>query len=452
MTTQMSRQQFLRAGAVGLAGVMAAGALAPERGIAATRATAAITGNLEVWDWSPAPDKYGEAQQAAFYKWFPTQYPHLHFSDTIYGYTDLLPKLEVAFRGGGGPDVTRAAIAWSPQFVNEDMFEPLTPARLSQLGLSIDDFWPQALQTVRKAGQTSAFPLYGLPTNNEAMLLIYNKGLFRQAGLDPRRGPDTWEALASYSRTIHAKTGKYGYGLVAVLNNGNTPFRFCPVMWAYGGGIFDELTAHPTWRKVGINSPGTVAALALYNRMYNVDKSVPPSALSDQESDMATLFLAGKVAMIIDHPSAAAQVHQLAPHIDLGGALLPRGPVRRAVVFGGSNVHIRKRTRNLPAALAFVKAYESPNWNARLAGLGSNPGNRQGFHTAAEKQRDKMLLFNNVTLEMMKYGVNVPLVAQGAQIWNQTIPSMIQRVLTKKQTPQQSAAQAESEIKGIMAS
>jgi ABC-type proline/glycine betaine transport system ATPase subunit len=104
--------------------------------------------------------------------------------------------------------------------------------------------------------------------------------LFRQAGLDPRRGPGTWEALASYSKTIHAKTGKYGYGLVAVLNNGNTPFPFCPVMWAYGGSIFDELTAHPTWRTVGINAPGTVAALVLYNRMYCVDKSIPPSALS----------------------------------------------------------------------------------------------------------------------------------------------------------------------------
>ncbi len=452
MTTQMPRKQFLRASGLGLAGVMAAGAVAPYRGFAATRAAATISGSLTAWDWSPAPDKYGEAQQSAFYKWFPAQYPHLHFSDTIYGYTDLLPKLDVAFRGGGGPDLTRAAIAWSPQFVNEGVFEPITPAQLSQMGLSIENFWPQALQTVRKSGQTSAFPLYGLPTNNEAMLLIYNKDIFRQAGLNPNAGPATWEDMAAYSKTIHSKTGKYGYGLVAAINSGNTPFRFCPAMWAYGGSIFDELTAKPTFHKVGINSPGTVAALELYNRMYNVDKSVPPSALSDQESDMYTLFLDGKVAMIIDHPSAAAQVHQLAPHIALGGALVPKGPVRRAVVFGGSNVHIKKGTQNLDAALAFMKAYESPNWNTRLAGLGSNPGNRQGYKSPAQQQRDKLLLFNNITLEMMTYGVNVPLVAQGAQIWSQTIPSMIQRVLTKQQTPQQAASQAASEIQGIMGS
>jgi len=449
MTTQMPRKQFLRASGLGLAGVMAAGAVAPYRGFAATKGEAAISGSLDVWDWSRAPDKYGEAQLSAFYKWFPTQYPQLHFSDTIYGYTDLLPKLDVAFRGGGGPDLTRAAIAWSPQFVNEDMFEPITPAQLSQMGLSIEDFWPQALQTVRKAGQING-PLYGLPTNNEAHLVIYNKAIFRQAGLDPNAGPATWEDVANYSKIIHQKTGKYGWGLVAALNNGDTPFRFCPIMWAYGGSIFDELTAHPTWRKIGINSPGTVAALELYNRMYNVDKSVQPSALSDASADVSTLFADGRVAMMENHPNNAVQVHQLAPHIEMGGALVPTGPVRRAVVFGGSNLHIKKGTKNLDAALAFMKAYESPDWNTRLAGLGSNPGNRQGFHTQAEKQRDSMLLFNNITLEMMTYGVNVPLVAQGAQIWSQTIPSMIQRVLTKQQTPQQAAAQAGTEVQGIM--
>jgi multiple sugar transport system substrate-binding protein len=282
------------------------------------------------------------------------------------------------------------------------------------------------------------------------MLLIYNKDLFQQAGLDPNAPPDTWDQLATYSDTIHKKTGKYGYGLVGVLNNGNTPFRFCPAMWGYGGSIFDELSSSPTFKKVGIGGAGTVAALELYDRLYNKDKSVQPSALSDQESDVATLFLGGKVAMMIDHPNAAVQVRKLAPHINLGGALIPRGPVRRAVVFGGSNLHVRANTPNMTQAMAFLKAYLSPDWDTRLAGLGSNPGNRIGYHSVAQQQRDKMLLFNDVTLKMMQYGVNVPLVAQGAQIWNQVIPSMIQRVLTKQMSPKDSAAQAASDVQQIM--
>lgn len=319
----------------------------------------------------------------------------------------------------------------------------------ADLGVPLSSFWPQALQTVRKNGATSG-PLYGIPTSNEAMMLIYNKDLFTAAGLDPSHGPATWTELVSYARTIHQKTGKYGYGLVGAQNTGNTPYWFCPVMWGYGGSIFDELSATPTWKKAGINSAGTVAALELYNQMFNVDGSVQPSALSDQESDILTLFLKGEVAMMIDHPNAATQVHETLPNLKLGADLIPAGPVRRAVVFGGSNLVIRAGTANMKSAIDFLKTYMTPNNDTLLSGLGSNPSNRAGFNSAAEKIRDGKLLFNDVTLKMMRYGVNIPLVAQGAQIWNQTIPSMIQNVLSKSMTPKQAAANAESQINQIM--
>lgn len=83
-------------------------------------------------------------------------------------------------------------------------------------------------------------------------------------------------------------------------------------------------------------------------------------------------------------------------------------------------------------------------------GLASDPGNKAGLTTAAQKMRDAKMFFNQVTLQMMPYGVNVPLVAQGTQIWTQTIPTMIQNVLTKAMTPAQAAANAESQIHQIM--
>jgi multiple sugar transport system substrate-binding protein len=282
------------------------------------------------------------------------------------------------------------------------------------------------------------------------MLLIYNKDLFSAAGLDPSHGPGTWEDLVTYARTIKKKTGKYGYGMVGAQNNGNTPYRFCPMMWRYGSGIFDELSASPTWKKVGINSSGTVAALDLYSQMYNVDGSVQPSALSDQESDIDTLFLKGEVAMMIDHPNAASQVHETLPSLNMGADLIPAGPVRRATVFGGSNLVIKAGTPNMKNAVDFIRSYMTPNADTLLSGLGSNPANKAGFSSAAQKIRNAKLLFNDVTLKMMPYGVNVPLVTQGSQIWNETIPAMIQNVLSKAMTPQQAAANAASQIQQIM--
>jgi len=444
----LTRRSFIKAGGAALIGASAI----PQRGWAAAAGEYApnktISGDLGVWDWSAAPDNYGVAQQQAFYNWFPEQHPKIKFRMTMYGYTDYLPKLEISFRGGGAPDIVRVAIAWSSEFINAGVLRPID---LNQLGIPATNFWPQALQTNQNPSDPSG-TLYGIPSNNEAMMLVWNKGMFRAAGLDPDKPPATWDDLASYSKRIKDKTGQAGFGMVAKLNNGNTPFRFAPAMWAYGGSIFDELTAKPTWKEVRIDSPGTVAALQLYDRMYNVDKSVQSSALDSAQPDVANLFLAEKAAMMICHPSDAALAHQTNPKIELAAGLLPMGPARRAVVFGGSNFHINKNSTNVDAAYEFLRAYESPNWNARLAGLGSNPANRAANNAPAQIERNKLLLFNDVTIEMVKYGVNVPLVSAGAHIWNETIPTMLQKVLLKQASPQEAASAAAADVKQSMKS
>ena len=444
---RLTRRSLIKVGGAALLG----SAVVPQRSWAAGAEYVPqrdLAGDLTVWDWSAAPDQYGMAQQQAFYNWFPEQHPKLKFRMTMFGYTDYLPKLEVSFRGGGAPDVVRVAIAWSSEFIAAGVVRPID---LNRLGVPASNFWPQALQSNQNPADPSG-TLYGIPSNNEAMMLVWNKGLFRSAGLDPDKAPATWGDLASYSKRIHDKTGQAGYGMAAKLNNGNTPFRFAPVMWAYGGSIFDELTARPTWKEIRIDSPGTVAALQLYDRMYNIDKSVQSSALNSTQADVATLFLAGKVAMMICHPSDAAQTHQLNPKIELAAGLLPMGPARRAVVFGGSNLHINKASANMDQAYEFLRAYESPNWNARLAGLGSNPANRAADNAPAQIERNKLLLFNDVTIEMVKYGVNVPLVAAGAHIWNETIPTMIQKVLLKQSSAQEAAAAAAADVRQAMRS
>ncbi|MBV8455098.1 MAG: extracellular solute-binding protein, partial [Acetobacteraceae bacterium] len=221
-----------------------------------------IHGNLEAWDWSDAPSIPGEQAQAEFYtKFFPGLYKDLHFRSTIFGYTDLLPKLTVAWRSGNHPDIARTAIQWSAQFVGSGQVAEISEQELS---IPFSQFLPGALLSCRKNGASEG-PLYGIPTNNEVMFLLYNKTLFKNAGLDPEKPPATWADLVSYSKVIHDKTGAYGYGLCAQQTNGNTSYRFMPMAWAHGGQIFDERSPHPTWKKIGIGDDGVVQALTLYH-------------------------------------------------------------------------------------------------------------------------------------------------------------------------------------------
>ena len=443
-----SRRQALKAAGFSAAGLVAGSAFT-SRGFAANPATTSISGSLEAWDWSDAPSVPGEQAQAEFYtKYFPSLYKDLHFRSTIFGYTDLLPKLTVAWRAGNLPDVARCAIQWSPQFVGSGQCAEITE---EELGMPFSQFIPGALLSDRRNGASEG-ALYGIPSNNEVMFLLYNKSIFSKAGIDPNKPPATWADLVTYSKTIHDKTGAYGFGLCAQQTNGNTSYRFMPVAWACGGQIFDELSRKPTWRKVGLGGDGVVQALSLYHQMFNVDKSVQPSALSDNESDCETLFLDEKMAMVIDHPSFPQQVKQLKPDLDMGGAMLPIGPVRRAVVLGGSNFHIRATTKNKPAALALMKAYLAPYWNVRLGtGAGSEASTEAARASPEQATASKEMPFNDIVFQMLPYGVNVPLVTQGAQIWNTIIPAMIQQVLSGRSTPKEAATAAASQVTRMIA-
>ena len=78
--------------------------------------------------------------------------------------------------------------------------------------------------------------------------------------------------------------------------------------------------------------------------------------------------------------------------------LIPEGPAKRAVVFGGSNAHIfTDDAHGAPvsrdAARALVAALTGPEWSLRLNWAGSNPSNLLGFQTEWMEQKLEEIKF-----------------------------------------------------------
>ena len=134
----------------------------------------------------------------------------------------MLDKIRTAAAGGAAPDVAKMPILWGVEFAARGDTSEVT---LEEFGWTAEQFWPGALKSVTWDGK-----LYGVPTNNETMAFIWNKQIFTDAGLDPETPPATWADVVAYSNQIKQETGKNGYGMVAKVNAGNTPFRFMPVM------------------------------------------------------------------------------------------------------------------------------------------------------------------------------------------------------------------------------
>jgi multiple sugar transport system substrate-binding protein len=378
-------------------------------------------------------------------------------------YNDMLDKLRTAAAGNAAPDVARLPILWGAEFAAKGQ---LAEIQLEEFGFKKDDFWSGALKSVMWNGK-----VYGVPTNNETMAFIWNKDIFKKAGLDPENPPATWDDVVKYSAQIKKATGKAGYGMVGRVNAGNTPFRVMPALWAYGSGALDEAEADPTMQKVLINNEGGLAALQAHYDMYVRDKSVPTSALTNTQTENSDLFISGQIAMEIAHPSEYAQMidkankatgadKELADQVvaNMAYGLIPAGPVRRAVVFGGSNVHIFTDQNaghqvDRKAADAFIAFFCGPEWSVKAFGnwTGSNPGNLQGFKTDGMKQRLDMIKFLEVTTSMLPYGVPFPVIPESTEIMNNTVPNMLQNALTGKMTVKQAADDAAEKIKTLMA-
>ena len=419
-------------------------------------------GRLTYWYFGPnqASPQIEHQIDAEFWEAFSKTYPNIKVTKQNLDYNEMLNKLRTAALGKAAPMVARLPILWGVEFAAKGQLKEFGP---EDVGYSREEFWPGALKSVTWKNKT-----YGVPTNNETMALIWNAQIFKDAGLDPEQPPATWADLVAYSKQIKEKTGKNGYGMVARVNAGNTPFRFMPQLWAFGGGALDEAEAAPTYKNIFVNNDGSKAALQASVDMYVRDRSVPTSALTNTQNENQDPFITGQLAMMIAHPAEYAVMLDRAKKAtgadkatadavvaSMRYGFVPKGPSRRAIVFGGSNDHvfnpdIVEGGLDLNAAKALIAFSTGPEWSTKLAWTSSNPGNLRGFKTKWMKQRLEQIKFLDVTTSMLPYGIPFPVLPQSAEIMNNIVPGMLQNALTKKMTVQEAADDAAKKIKDLL--
>jgi len=409
-------------------------------------ANANVKGNVLHWlntfDDPNLPSSKYILQWAANLK---TTLPNVNFKIEQYNYNEILDKLRIAVRAGQAPDVMTMSMIWGPEFAYSGALQEIN---LADYGYKPEQFWPGALKSISANGK-----LYGIPTNNETMAFIYNMETFQKAGLDPMKGPETWEDVKNFSKQIKDKTGKAGFGMVAKLNAGNVPYRYMPLTWAYGGSAIDETSDNPVNQKSGFDTDGNIAALQWVYDVFVRDQSTPASALSNTQIENRDLFISGEVAMMIDHPAGYSYIASKVPAVaeKMNYVLMPKGPVRRAVAFGGSSEVIFKGVKDLDATKAVIKDRTAPLESLLLVYEGSNPGNRDGFNLPQQQQRLKEIKFLNVTTEMLQYGVQFPAIPEASDIMNLYVPQMMQDVMTKAKTPEQSAKDTAKKVNDLLA-
>jgi ABC-type glycerol-3-phosphate transport system substrate-binding protein len=136
--------------------------------------------------------------------------------------------------------------------------------------------------------------VYGLPSQNYSMGLLYNRKLFTQAGLDPNSPPTTWDDVRADAKKIAALgSGTTGYGDYSKSNTGG--WHFTAELYSIGGDIAKNDGG--TW-KAAFNDDKGKQVLQHLKDMRWADNSMGSRQLLEW-ADLLQLMASGKLGMYV---------------------------------------------------------------------------------------------------------------------------------------------------------
>lgn len=247
---------------------------------------------------------------------------------------DYDTKLQVSLAGGSPPDVF---------YVDAFKFHDLHGAgALEPLGDAIegaDDFYPNLAGAF-----TADDTLYCAPKDFSTLALIYNKGMFADAGVAEPTTEWTWTDLRAAAEALtNADTGVYGMVLAPDLA------RWLAFLVQAGGSIVNEDATAMT-----LDTPEARAAVEFYVNMVRDGFAAEPANLDAGWAGEA--FGRGNAAMAVEGNWIIPYLNDSFPDVDYGVIELPAGDGGKGTVSYTVCYAVASNGRNKEAATRLVNA------------------------------------------------------------------------------------------------
>jgi multiple sugar transport system substrate-binding protein len=230
-----------------------------------------------------------------------------------------------------------------------------------------------ALLDIYRQNNTASGDLYGIPTGNYSLGLVYNRSLFTQAGLNPNDPPTTWAQVETDAIAItKLGNGIVGYGEYSAGNTGG--WHFTAEMYSRGG---DMVTSNG--QSANFNNSTGEAVLNYLHKLRYVD-NVMGTNQGLQYNDLLQDMASGKLGMYVGAPDNVTAIHANynVPYTNLGVGPMPG---ETATLVGGSGYMFNKNdtAAQIQAGIKFVDyEFMTPGLGqfdyTRMASLGQPVG------------------------------------------------------------------------------
>jgi multiple sugar transport system substrate-binding protein len=339
----MSRRKFLTRGAA-LGGSLFAGSslLAACGG---GGGGSSKTATLEFWQWY-SPAKGGDYLVQAQSDWFGKVVDEWNQQGKNKVELNFIPisqyisgtQLQAGFSARKGPDIFVISPGDFLRYYNAGILYDMTDA----LGAAKDDFYTSAMATRTVDGR-----VYGIPMENEPVLMYYSTKAFEKAGLSEADVPQTWEQLLDVAGRL---TGGKQYGvLFETTPNVYQNFTWYPFLWQAGGDVVDQ-----SGKRSAFDSDAAIKALGLWQEATK-SKAAPTTVQGGGGGDLVANLASGYSAMAEMVTAGAAFLDSGAKDFEYGVFPLPApdAGAQPVTIMGGWAWCVNKNGRNPEAAAEF---------------------------------------------------------------------------------------------------
>ncbi len=348
-------------------------------------------------------------------------------------------KILTAVLSGDPPDVVSQfvpVVKWASRMA-------LTPLDgfIGRADFDTTAFFPALWDEMKWQGHT-----FALPINSASYALFYNRALFREAGLDPARPPQTWVEMEAAARRLTRRDARGRLVQVGYAPTYGTLHATQLMAWQRGARFLSD-----DGSRVHLATPEVLAAFNWVRDFYGDDD---PDAMRAFTSGLGAGeqhgFLTGKLALAVLDMSYLEQIARYAPGLDYGVAPIPRfADTPTASSAGSWWLAIPRGARHPEAAwafMAFAVAQQTQLQEALAVGGGLFPSNR---HAAADPRflTDSAV---GVFVRQMEHAHSPTVVPMAHDVFWREFYGAQERVVHGLQTPEAALRQAEGVVQSAL--
>jgi multiple sugar transport system substrate-binding protein len=283
------------------------------------------------------------------------------------------------------PDLFSADVVFMPNWTSAGLFTDLTE-RIEALPY-IDQVGPAHIDASTWDGVK-----YGLPFIIDLSVWMYNKALFRDAGLDPDSPPTTLEEFADAARAVQAlgREGVYGTFFGGACGGCNV-FTWWPITWAEGDPVMN-----PDGTEALLNSDTMKTIYRTFGALWD-EGVIHPDSLQEAGPTWTGYFPRGVVGIMPMPASLQGMGNEALADEDIGVTPIAGITGGQSTFVGGDSIGVSKDSQNVDQAWSFIAWMLDEEAQVEVVAQGGNVVARVDLADNQYSAEDpRLVVFNEV--------------------------------------------------------